>query len=101
MNVLLAVVILIGLLLTWAYFRASAAERRRGDDPRWAREVYLYRGALPFPHGGVAASQAQIASYHGDPQRGSGWLWVFGPKPARGTPDVAPYSGEQWFQQNI
>jgi hypothetical protein len=112
---------LVAVLLFVVYLVKSRAER--GQEPHYAREVYLYRGLPRAPSlatarraaaalGAEVAARAQVAIYRsaGGHASGHGFVaegdcvppdcgvWLYGPKPWRGTPHVAPFNGAHWYQ---
>lgn len=82
-----------------------ARRRERGLEPRFAAEVFFFLAGPGLPPGARPAVDAQVAAYAAaggrPPPPAQKGRWLFGPKPARGTPGVLPFGGagsSVWFQ---
>ena len=109
-----AAAVAVALLILYAV----AAPRERGQNPHWAKEVYLCYSpgaaapdiaALAAKFNAEVATARQVEVYLA--AGGSGPLppaggqapagvWLYGAKPRRGTDGVAPFGGGRgrWFQ---
>ena len=116
-----AAITILALALIALYAAATVREREQGHDPYWFKEVYLYRGGGP-PPGAEFATLAQVRVYRragggaghgyaadggrlwptgagrGAPAAGGPAVWLYGPKPRRGTPGVAPFDAARGVQ---
>jgi len=111
-----AVVAAAALAATIFVIYALVARAERASDPRYMREVYYAagRGAnedaqlatkrqceIFVESGGDAHHCGRIAgsrqSFGGDGGPPSG-RWLYGPKPAPGTPGISPFDKSRWFQ---
>jgi hypothetical protein len=101
-----AAAIAVALLILYAV----AVRRERGQNPHWAKEVYLCDspGAaaedVAAKYDAEVATARQVEVYRGAggrrPPAGvpAGGVWLYGAKPRRGTRGVAPFGGGRWFQ---
>lgn len=95
--------------LACALALSGARRRELGLEPRLRAEVFFagagfFAPASAWP-GVRPAAPFQVRAYSlaggGAPPPGARGLWLFGPKPARGSPGVLPFGGAGsplWFQ---
>lgn len=108
---LVSALVAVSIILLAAYLAAARRERSAGRDPHLAREVYSLAdadaGAALRDPGARAtlalaapATPGQVRVYFasGGADPDSSVIWLYGPKPHRGTPGVSAFSRAAWFQ---
>jgi hypothetical protein len=88
------------LLLLAAAALPAARRRQRAHEPAFAAEVFFARPGAPGLAGAAPATPAQVRrllAEGGAPPGGAGWRALYGPRPRRGAPGVAPFAPGVWF----
>jgi hypothetical protein len=88
------------LLLLAAAALPAARRRQRAHEPAFAAEVFFARPGAPGLAGAAPATPAQVRrllAEGGARPPGAGWRALYGPRPRRGAPGVAPFAPGVWF----
>jgi hypothetical protein len=119
----LVIAVVLAAIMFVMYILARVSEH--GINPHYAREVYRVEVSpvdadaalrVARQYGASVATRAHVAAHvqlggsaqggaladdHGAPVAGAPFpsgVWLYGPKPQRGTPTINPFNGSHWFQ---